>query len=107
MRGMKTLLVTPCVEKYLLTPGEKPKEVKLFRFSMLSVLTVAACTPEEHEVKIVDEHIETVNFDEEADVAGISYMTAHAPRAYQLADEFRRRARSVVLGGFHPTFMPA
>ena len=104
---MKILLVAPCIQKYLLDPGEKPKEVKLFRFSMLSVLTVAACTPKEHEVKIVDEHIEAVDFDDDADVVGISFMTAHAPRAYQLGEEFRRRGKTVVFGGFHPTFMTA
>ena len=104
---MKILLITPCIEKYLLEPGEKPREVKLFRFSMLSVLTVAACTPGRHEVRIVDEHIEAVDFEEDADVVGISFMTAHAPRAYQLGEEFRRRGRIVVFGGFHPTFMPA
>jgi len=102
---MKILLVTPCIEKYLLQPGEKSKEVKLFRFSMLSVLTVAACTPAEHEIKIIDEHIETVDFDDDTDVVGISFMTAHAPRAYQLGEEFRRRGKTVVFGGFHPTFM--
>jgi radical SAM superfamily enzyme YgiQ (UPF0313 family) len=104
---MKILLITPCIEKYLLKPGKKSKEVKLFRFSMLSVLTVAACTPKEHEVEIVDEHIEAVDFDNDADVIGISFMTAHAPRAYQLAEEFRRRGKTVVFGGFHPTFMIA
>jgi radical SAM superfamily enzyme YgiQ (UPF0313 family) len=105
MRKMKILLVTPCIEKYLLEPGEKSKEVKVFRFSMLSVLTVAACTPKEHEVKIVDEHIDAVDFDDDADVVGISFMTAHAPRAYQLGEEFRKRGKTVVFGGFHPTFM--
>ena len=71
---MKILLITPCIEKYLLKPGKKSKEVKLFRFSMLSVLTVAACTPKEHEVEIVDEHIEAVDFDNDADVIGISFI---------------------------------
>lgn len=104
---MKILLITPGIEKYLLERGQKPKEVRLFRFSMLSVLAVAACTPAPHEVRIVDEHIEAVDFDADADVVGISFMTAHAPRAYQLGDEFRRRGRTVVFGGMHPTFMTA
>ena len=102
---MKILLITPCIEKYLLQPGEKSKEVKMFRFSMLSVLTVAACTPEHHDIHIVDEHIEAVDLDEDADVVGISFMTAHAPRAYELGDEFKKRGKTVVFGGYHPTFM--
>jgi hypothetical protein len=48
---MKILLITPCIEKYLLEPGEKPKEVRLFRFSMLNVLAVAACTPKHQNVE--------------------------------------------------------
>jgi radical SAM superfamily enzyme YgiQ (UPF0313 family) len=102
---MKILLITPCIEKYLIKPGEKSKEVKLFRFSMLSVLTVAACTPKQHEVEIIDEHIDTVDFDSDADVVGISFMTAHAPRAYELGEKFKQRGKTVVFGGFHPTFM--
>ena len=78
---MRILLITPCIEKYLLEPGQKPKEVRLFRFSMLSVLAVAACTPERHALRIVDEHIEAVDLDADVDVVGISFMTAHAPRA--------------------------
>lgn len=29
-----------------------------------------------------------------------------APRVYEIADEFRRRGKTVVLGGYHPTAMP-
>ena len=34
-------------------------------------------------------------------------MTSQAQRAYQIADEFRRRGKKVVLGGIHPTVLPA
>jgi radical SAM superfamily enzyme YgiQ (UPF0313 family) len=33
-------------------------------------------------------------------------MTCYAPRAYEIADEFRRRGKKVVLGGVHPTYCP-
>ena len=33
-------------------------------------------------------------------------MTALAPRAYEIAAEFRRRGRFTVAGGYHPTFRP-
>jgi len=33
-------------------------------------------------------------------------MTMHSLRAYEIADEFRRRGATVVLGGYHPTALP-
>lgn len=72
----------------------------------LGLHLLAGLTPPEHEVKIVEEEVEDVNLDEPCDLVGISCMTANAPRAYQLAQEFRRRGRQVVLGGVHPSILP-
>jgi radical SAM superfamily enzyme YgiQ (UPF0313 family) len=33
-------------------------------------------------------------------------MTANAPRAYYLTQEFKKRGKTVVLGGVHPTILP-
>jgi radical SAM superfamily enzyme YgiQ (UPF0313 family) len=33
-------------------------------------------------------------------------MTSNAPRAYYLADEFKKRGKTVVMGGVHPTILP-
>ncbi|MFO7570046.1 MAG: radical SAM protein, partial [Smithellaceae bacterium] len=71
---------------------------------MLSLLTVAALTPEEHSVRILDEQLEDIPATVEADVIGITVMTATAPRAYELCLRFKQQGIPVVLGGFHPTF---
>ena len=63
-------------------------------------------TPPEHEVKILEEEVSEINIEEPCDLVGISCMTANAPRAYRLADEFRQRGRKVVLGGVHPSILP-
>lgn len=42
----------------------------------------------------------------EADLVGISLITPTAPRGYALADSLRRMGIPVVLGGYHPTFLP-
>jgi radical SAM superfamily enzyme YgiQ (UPF0313 family) len=76
---------------------------RTFRFSLLSLLTVAAATPRRHEVRILDEQVEDVPFDAGADLVGITCMTALAPRAYEIAARFRERGVPVVLGGMHPT----
>jgi len=79
---------------------------RAFRFSMLSSLYVAASLPSGVETRIVDEDVEPIDFEAEADLVGVSFMTYNAPRAYEIADEFRRRGRPVVFGGYHPSFLP-
>ncbi|MCX5797092.1 MAG: radical SAM protein [Elusimicrobia bacterium] len=103
---MKILLILPAAEKYRVLPGQEPPRRKMLRFSVLGLTTVAALTPPEHEVRLCDENVETLDLDSDADVVGITLMTGLAPRAYELAAEFRRRGKITVAGGFHPTLLP-
>jgi radical SAM superfamily enzyme YgiQ (UPF0313 family) len=64
-------------------------------------------TPPDHEVRIVTEDVEPVDFEADCDLVGITCTTANAVRAYEIADEFKRRGKQVVLGGVHPTMLPA
>lgn len=104
---MKILLVVPAGETVRVT-RERPQGLPraMLRFSVLPLEVVAALTPAEHEVRIVDENVEALDFDTACDVVGITFMTALAPRAYELAREFRQRGRTVIGGGYHPTFCP-
>ncbi len=79
---------------------------KVFRFSMLSLLTVAELSPKEAQVSIVDEQIEEVPFDKNYDLVGITAMTALAPRAYEIAKIFREKGIPVVMGGYHASLNP-
>ncbi|MFQ5778625.1 MAG: B12-binding domain-containing radical SAM protein, partial [Terriglobia bacterium] len=47
-----------------------------------------------------------VDFDTDADLIGITAMTNMAPAAYYIADKFRARGKTVVLGGVHVTVAP-
>jgi radical SAM superfamily enzyme YgiQ (UPF0313 family) len=67
---------------------------------------LAALTPPGIEVAIKDDLYEDITFDEPCDLVGLTCMSHQASRAYQIADEFRRRGKSVVLGGFHATLAP-
>ena len=102
---MKILLVLPAAEHLRATNQSVPKR-KMLRFSVLSLTTVAALTPPNHEVAICDENVQPLDFDTPCDVVGVTFMTALAPRAYEIAAEFRRRGKTVVAGGFHSTFRP-
>jgi len=75
-------------------------------FPPLSLAVVAALTPSEHTVRIIDESVEDIDPDLEADLVGITCLTAVAPRAYEIADSFRSRGVPVVLGGMHPSALP-
>lgn len=104
---MKVLLVVPAGEGVRVT-RQRPRVTRrsMLRFSVLPLEVVAALTPREHEVRIIDENVEPLDFDCPCDVVGVTFMTALAPRAYEIAREFRRRGRTVIGGGYHPTFCP-
>lgn len=68
---------------------------------------VAAVTPENWDVEIVDEKTRRFNFATvKADLVGISVMTPQARRAYEIAGQFTRRNIPVVLGGIHVSMLP-
>ncbi len=65
------------------------------------------CIPrDQYEVVLTDENIETIDFDLEGDLVGISAMTSYVNRGYEIADQFRAKGVPVVMGGVHPSFMP-
>ena len=96
---MKILLISPVKDA-------SKKTVEMVRFPMISLLYIAAMTPDWHEVSIVEEETDIVDFDADCDLVGITCMTATAPRAYVISMEFRKRGKAVVLGGIHPTVLP-
>jgi len=104
---MKILLVFPEVLHGQTTIKDKGSwNAKLFGNPIITLPHMAAITPKEYDVKIVNENYMTLDFDEECDIVAISCYTMTAPRVYEIADEFRRRGKTVILGGYHPTAMP-
>lgn len=73
----------------------------------LALTTLAALTPREHKVRIVDEAVESIRFDTSCDLVGITAMTFKAKRAYDIAARFRARGIPVVMGGIHASMCPA
>lgn len=73
----------------------------------LSLLMLAAVTPPGIDVRLVDERLEEIGFDDPVDLVGITVATRAAFNAYRIADEYRRRGVKVVLGGVHPSALPA
>ncbi|MBU1147374.1 MAG: hypothetical protein KKD11_03390, partial [Candidatus Omnitrophica bacterium] len=48
----------------------------------IGLLTIAALTPSNFEIRLIDENFESINFDEDFDLVGITGMTQQATRAY-------------------------
>jgi bacteriochlorophyll C8 methyltransferase len=73
-------------------------------FSMaLGVLV--SITPRQHHVEMFDELFDDpIPYDELYDLVGITSRTFNARRAYEIADQFRRRGTKVALGGMHVSF---
>jgi radical SAM superfamily enzyme YgiQ (UPF0313 family) len=101
---MKILLIAPSSGYWKALGRKKLFNGKTFRFSMLSLLTVAALTPKKHEITLIDEQVDTIPKIPDFDLVGITVMTAIAPRAYELCKYFHKINIPVVVGGFHPTF---
>lgn len=105
---VKFLLINPSSEYWRRDNRSKPKShTRSFRFSMYTSLCVASSAPDYVETKILDEDIEDIDYNTDADVIGVTFMTFNAPRAYMIGDYFRKvKQKKVFFGGFHPTFMP-
>jgi radical SAM superfamily enzyme YgiQ (UPF0313 family) len=58
------------------------------------------------DVSFYDEKAEALPQNDTPDLAALSVETYTARRAYAVADAYRARGVTVVMGGYHPTFMP-
>lgn len=104
-RPLRIVLISPRGPLYRHRSGIWKKSM---RYMPLTLTTLAALVPPEinHTITLVDEGIHEIDPQIEADLIGISAITGTAPRAYELADQFRARGLPVVLGGVHPTLLP-
>ena len=96
---MRSQLISPLLEY-------KTGYPQIYRFPNTGLALLAALTPPEIEMSIIDEMYDTVDFNQKLDLVGIAVTSKTVARAYQMADQFRSRDISVVLGGIHPTILP-
>ncbi len=67
---------------------------------------LAALTPPDWQVQLVDEMTSPVDLEAPVDLVAMTTCTLNSLRAYELAADFRRRGRPVMLGGPHVFFYP-
>ena len=74
-------------------------------FPPLGLGIIAALTPENFQVQLIDENVELFKY-MHADLVGITAFTSAARRAYELAAHYRKNKIPVVMGGIHASMMP-
>jgi radical SAM superfamily enzyme YgiQ (UPF0313 family) len=104
-RKLKIALISPKGPLYRHRGGIWKKSL---RYQPLTLTTLAALVPAElnADLQLFDEGIADVPLDLQADLIGLTVITGTARRAYELADHFRSRGLTVVLGGPHVTLIP-
>jgi len=86
--------------------NHNPIKKKKLYFVGLAMPLLAAMMPDDWETEIILEIIEDVNMDTDADLIGISTMGHGVLRSIDLAKEFRKRGKTVILGGYMASIMP-
>lgn len=83
---------------------------KLYRLSYnippLGILRVAGETPATIPVSFTDETVSPIDFDSDAEIIALSFLTPAAERAHDIAKRFREMGKYVVVGGTHATILP-
>jgi radical SAM superfamily enzyme YgiQ (UPF0313 family) len=103
---MNILLIYPSVRKSYRGTVYR-NQPKSERYPGMGLALVAALSPPEARVAIVDDEREEIDYGRPVDLVGISLLTCAAKRGYAIAREFRKRGIPVVLGGMHVTACPA
>lgn len=102
---MKIVLISPKGPLYRFKGGIFKKSL---RYQPLTLTTLAAYIPKEMDVELelIDEGIEVIPDNLDADLIAMTVITGTSKRAYELSEIFRERNIPVVLGGPHVTLVP-
>ncbi|KDR96621.1 Radical SAM superfamily enzyme YgiQ, UPF0313 family [Peptoclostridium litorale DSM 5388] len=93
---MKVTFIRPNMSIYKAADALQP-----LAFSIL-----AGITPDNVEIEFYDDRIEKVPENINTDLVVLSVETFTARRAYQLALKYKKMGLPVIMGGFHPSFLP-
>jgi radical SAM superfamily enzyme YgiQ (UPF0313 family) len=77
----------------------RPIKQRRLHLPGLTLPMLAAVTPTHVRLRLVSETVDDIPFEEPWDLVGLTGMGSGIVRAWQIADEFRRRGVKVVLGG--------
>ncbi len=98
---MKIVLIQPKMNKRPMDTDLKSRMAP-----SLGLLTLMQLTPNGHEVVMINENVEDIDYACKADLVGITVTLDVMPRACIIASMFRQRGVKVVAGGIHVTSSP-
>ncbi|NLR89839.1 B12-binding domain-containing radical SAM protein [Flammeovirga agarivorans] len=100
---MKVKMILPA-----LAEAESPfwRPIKYSLFPPLGLATLASYLSPDDEIDLQDQHVETLNLNDDPDLVIIQVYITNAYRAYQIADHYRAKGAYVLLGGLHVTSLP-
>ncbi|HEY8916224.1 MAG TPA: radical SAM protein [Chitinophaga sp.] len=100
---MKIKMILPA-----LTEAKSPywRPIKYSLFPPLGLATLAAYCDADDEIILQDEHVETLQLNDDPQLVIIQVYITNAYRAYAIADHYRSKGCYVCLGGLHVTSLP-
>jgi radical SAM superfamily enzyme YgiQ (UPF0313 family) len=96
---VRVLLVSPTA----LDSRGRPIKQRRVHLPGLTLPMLAAVTPPDVDLRVCCETAEEIPFDEPWDLVGLTGMGSGIVRAWQIADEFKKRGSTVVIGGIAAT----
>jgi len=86
--------------KLIYPKWEKLEGQTIFNLPPHGPVVMAAALPADVDIEFVDENVDILTFDDDADFIGISMMlTGQIKRGWQIATEYRKREKKVIFGG--------
>lgn len=67
---------------------------------------LASRTPDKYDMVILDENVDELDFNVDADLVAVTATTVQAPRAYEIIEKFKSRGITTIIGGIHPSVLP-
>lgn len=98
---MKITFILPAIGK-----KKNQKYLKSWLMEPLTIAVLNSMIPNKWEREFFDDRIETINYETDTDLVLMTLETYTSKRAYFIANEFRKRGKKVILGGYHVTLMP-
>ena len=92
-------LISPKLEHLYGPPSDIPLPI-------LTIIYLAALTPSDFDVEIIDERIAEIPYDKKADLVGITVMSGSDVHAYEITENYKKLGVPVILGGFHTSLFP-
>lgn len=79
-----------------------------FHYPPLALAILAANTPDDFEIEIIDESFQVIDLEDyaDSDIVGISALTPSVKRGYEIADFFKKKGITVIMGGHHVSALP-